>query len=423
MSGGMGPYTFNMLQHVVASLLLILARNPLKRITNMDGEPLKPCEYVNGVRKYFCSSIASSHHFELLVLGVTCAIFNFCGSTLNQVGLVTVQAGKSAFLTSLYVVFTPGIQYAMGGHGDSLSGYTWLAAGVSIIGSFFLAGCSETSIVNAINFGEIVTIVGAFFWALGILMIDYSVDRVNCVDLTCVQMFVSTILCAVLAFSFEPYGIWTLIDSTHIPMQTLTDYCWLVTVLTGAFEGVAFLLDTVGQMGTSGSRAALLMSMDSLVTVLVAYLILGETLTYPELFGCVLLLLATVVASTLGEGDDDEEEEVEEEQPEEERIKSSDAFKGELRKHHFLLLSRRGVPLRRRRAMSLGNVLHPYERAGGGERNEMKVESARTLFMNTKPNSFHGDIDALASAQDESLKPLVPQECTQPLYYGSLDKL
>jgi drug/metabolite transporter (DMT)-like permease len=423
MEAGIGPFTFNMLQHIIASLLLLLLRNPLKNAMDMQQEEIrKPSPYIKWIRKHCYTGISSLPYFELAVFGICCAVPNFIGSNLNQLGLVTVEAGKSAFLTSLYVIFTPAIQYLIGGPGVSIGWYTWLAAGVSLLGSYFLAGCSEMSLTEAINFGEIVTVIGAIFWAIGILMIDYCVDHTNCIDLTCVQMVVSTIFCSILAMTVEPNGILDLLNAFHFPMETLADYGWVVIILTGSIEAIAFLLDTIGQMETLGSRAALLMGMDSLVTVSVAYVFLEETLTYPELFGCFLLMLSTVIATVLeGEEEADEAEEEADLEVDQERIKSSDEFAGELRKHHFLLLSRRTIPVRRRRAQTFHVV--STNSTDITESYGETIQNSIAMYLNTKPRSFHGETDVemlLRTNEEKEAAANTPLLASAATYYGSL---
>lgn len=301
----MGPYTFNLLQHLVASVLLISCRTSLKNAVSTGELNNKASSYVNMIRESCWIGVTFLPYFELTVLGIFCAVPNFIGSNLNQLGLVTVEAGKSAFLTSLYMIFTPTIQYCIDGSGTSLSWHTWVASGVSVLGSFLLAGCSELSL-HAIGFGEIITVIGAFFWAVAIVAIDYSIHHVNCIDLTCVQMTVSTLLCGAFALVMEPTGISEVLATISFPIENLSDASWILIFLVGIIEAVAFSLDTIGMMSVIGSRAALLMGMDSLVTVVLAYLFLGETLTYPELFGGILLLLSTMIvrnATTEVKGD------------------------------------------------------------------------------------------------------------------------
>jgi drug/metabolite transporter (DMT)-like permease len=339
MNNGVGPATFNSLQHIVASLSLILFRPLLKKLTaNSSAPPLisdqvgrelnenqilleedeaeeieeeeekrrEPLEIILYFeRKY---PFLKNYSFELIFLSIACALLNFIASSFNQYGLVTVEAGKSAFLTSLYVGFTPMILYFLHGSSAQINSLTWISALVSLFGSYLLAGCDSTNLLDSLSIGEIYTIIGALLWAFVILMTDYAVDRVDCIDLVCLELSISTLFCLLLTLYSEPYGILPLLrfDQLLALDQTLITN-WLLIIATGFIEAVAFLLDTIGQIHTSGSRAALLMGLDSLITVVFAFIFLNETLSFIETIGCVLLLSSTLL-TTLSSSDEDEEE-------------------------------------------------------------------------------------------------------------------
>lgn len=302
MSAGVGPFTFNFMQHLVGAVLLLMVREPLKQKTHGDsviddceinGQVLEPAFYMHS--KWFGSArILKYKHTELIVLGALCAVLNFIASSMNQLGLVTVEAGKSAFLTSTYVIFTPLIQFAASRDRSSITAVTWISAVVSLFGSYLLAGESHDSPRESSSlpsFGELVTVGGAVFWAAGIILIDYSVERVDPIDLTCVEICLSTLLCLLLALWFEPHGFTDLCNTDPQIVGIV------LIVANGGIEAAAYLLDTVGQVGVSGSRAALLMSMDAVVAVLGGFLALHEVLTLRQGAGCALLLLSTCLAS------------------------------------------------------------------------------------------------------------------------------
>ena len=325
MNAGMGPYTFNFLQHGVGIVLLLVVREPLKNMTLSliagdistveETRPAIAAGDAGGTEgttttgttafydKWFCyQSFRSNPHAELLMLGMLCAVPNFIASSLNQLGLVTVEAGKSAFLTSMYVIFTPLIQFTCFSDKSTITTMTWVSAAISLVGSYLLAGgWDSTNLLDTLSIGELVIIAGAVFWAVGILMIDYSVERVDSIDLTCAMMCISTLFCMVLAVVLEPEGIAEVWSSVVFPLVTLRDYSVLLIVVTGTIEAVAYLLDTIGQINVSGSRAALLMSLDAVVAVVVAFVSLGEVLTWSEVVGCVLLLLSTCIATAAEE--------------------------------------------------------------------------------------------------------------------------
>jgi drug/metabolite transporter (DMT)-like permease len=59
---------------------------------------------------------------------------------------------------------------------------------------------------------------------------------------------------------------------------------------------VAYTLQIVGQKGMNPTVASLIMSLESVVSVLAGWLLLGQSLTIRETFGCVLMFVAIILA-------------------------------------------------------------------------------------------------------------------------------
>ena len=300
---GMGPNSFNALQYIVGAILLVLTRPGLRKYTSgKDNESLmKPSEYIQRLRKVLPTSIANSANLELYILGFMCALPGFFAATVSQYGLVTVDAGKSAFLSSLYVIITPIIQYVIHGREANIHIYTWYSSGVCLFGSYLLSGAS----LDSITIGEIEIVIGAFLLAVEILFNDYSVQRVNCIDLTCVQMCFSMLFCCTTALLVEPEEMYALVSFTS---SSLDIVFWSILLVLGGgiVEAVAYQLHVVGQLHTSGPRAALLMGLEAVATSLVAYAFLNEVLTTVELCGCALIFMSTLFVSTNEEAEEED---------------------------------------------------------------------------------------------------------------------
>jgi len=69
------------------------------------------------------------------------------GATLQQMGLVTVSAGKTAFITGMFVVFVPIFEYFIPGFGHQLTPSSWAMALVSMVGLYLLTGCAEEEVL------------------------------------------------------------------------------------------------------------------------------------------------------------------------------------------------------------------------------------------------------------------------------------
>ena len=59
--------------------------------------------------------------------------------------------------------------------------------------------------------------------------------------------------------------------------------------------GVAYTLQIVGQKYTDPTSASMLMSLESVFAVLSGWILLGERMNVPQIFGCTLMFAAIVL--------------------------------------------------------------------------------------------------------------------------------
>jgi drug/metabolite transporter (DMT)-like permease len=284
------PHTFNTCQQLIGLTLLLMIRF----IFQEKKDPTEKELMRYRVKPKNAPSLLS-RAMRLFGLGLICAIPCYMASSFNQVGLVSVDAGKSAFMTSLYVIFTPFIQYVIGISKGDVTIYTWGSAGMSVVGSYFLAGCS----MNSLTYGEIWTLLGAVMYSFEILATDYSVGRMNSMDLTCIQMGLSSVMCICTCIFLEPDGFPQLIELT----KTEGFYMIGLVLCGGSMEAVAYQLTNTAMVHVGSSRTALLMGLDVVVTAVAAYLYLGELLSRSEIIGCIFLLASSLLVSTTDDAD------------------------------------------------------------------------------------------------------------------------
>ena len=133
--------------------------------------------------------------------------------------------------------------------------------------------------------GDLIVLIGAFFWALHILVIDHFLPRVDAIKLAFLQFSVASFLCAVLMIVREQPSLAAL-ASIAVPVL----YSGILSV------GAGYTLQIVGQRHTSPTVASLLLSMESVFGALAGYLLLSELLTVKELLGCVLMFVAIILS-------------------------------------------------------------------------------------------------------------------------------
>ncbi|NYB73970.1 DMT family transporter [Sedimentibacter hydroxybenzoicus DSM 7310] len=212
--------------------------------------------------------------------GIMAGSVLFIAASLQQVGLIYTTAGKAGFITSLYIVLVPilGIFLKQKTHIT-----TWLGALTAVIGLYFLSINENFTI----EFGDLLEIIGAFFWAVHIQLIDRFVRNVDAIKLSSIQFATCSVLSLIVAFIFEDVNLGGLSSA-------------IVPILYGGImsAGVAYTLQAVGQKHAKPSHAAIALSMESVFAAVGGLLLLEEILPARGYLGCALMLLGMLVAQS-----------------------------------------------------------------------------------------------------------------------------
>jgi len=255
----MGPYTFTAVRSAIAALGLGAC------VLVFDRSGLSPKD--TDKRLLWRAGI---------VLGIVMTV----ASNLQQIALVTTSAGKAGFITSLYIVFVPilGLFIRRKPHP-----VLWACVALAAVGLYFLSIRGDFTM----SAGDILVLACAFVFTFQILLVDHYAPKVDVMRLNCIQFSVMAVLSAVPMALFEK------------PTVQAISSAWITLVYAGLFSGcVAYSLQMFGQRRLEPTTASLLLSLESVFSVLAGWLILGQTLTARELFGCGLVF-AAVVASQL----------------------------------------------------------------------------------------------------------------------------
>ncbi len=210
-------------------------------------------------------------------VGLICGIFLFIASSMQQVSMLYTTAGKAAFITCLYIMFVPlGASFL----GKKILPENWAGAVLAIVGLYLLAINEEFSV----NRGDVILFFSAFFWTAHILIVDKFANKVDVMELSTAQIFLTMILSAVVMLIFE--------NPTLDAVKSAAFPIFYGGVMS---SGVAFTLQLYGQKYVSPATAAILMSFESIFGALSGWLILGEVMTGREIFGCILMLAGIIV--------------------------------------------------------------------------------------------------------------------------------
>ena len=214
----------------------------------------------------------------LLSGGSVCGIILAAASILQQYGLKYISAGKSGFLTALYIVIVPVLGLFLNRRTNPV---LWLAVMLAMSGSYLLCGG-----VDQVGAGEYFVIGCAFVYSLHILAVDHYAAKCDCIRLSCIQFSVVTLFSALASLLMgDSWQLNKILDS--LPF-------WIFCGVGSS--AIAFTLQIAAQKYLHPVTASLLMSLESVFAVLGGWLFLQERLSARELAGCGIIFLGVILA-------------------------------------------------------------------------------------------------------------------------------
>ncbi|MFZ9135028.1 MAG: DMT family transporter [Candidatus Puniceispirillaceae bacterium] len=212
-------------------------------------------------------------------------LFMFGGIGLQQTALIYTNVANAAFLTALYVPLVPLIAAVFLRRYVAMN--IWPAVVISLVGSFLLSGTSSLSA----QFGDLLIVGGAFFWAGHILLIQSVMTKINApFQLSVLQSIVTVLIAGLVMLPLEAPA-----PGDFLPMLPQLAFAGIVAV------GLGFTIQLVAQRHTTAPAAALILSLESVFAAFFGWWLLGETLVLLAVFGCILIFLAVVLAEVVSE--------------------------------------------------------------------------------------------------------------------------
>lgn len=243
-------------------------------------------------RVQFTPEEFSSRKTGFLKGSAACGLAMFFGNNLQQQAFRYIPCGKVGFITALYMVLVPVISLIF--FRKKARPVIWVAVCVGMVGLYFL--CLTPGEGFSVGRGELLTLACAFAFAAQILAVDRYVSKTNGVILSMGQFFVSGVLSAICALFFNSPDLSSVIAAAPT---------WLYAGIMSC--GVAFTFQILGQRYTEPAVASLLLSLESVFSVIFGWLILKQTLSARELVGCVVMFAAIILSQLPEKGEKKED--------------------------------------------------------------------------------------------------------------------
>ena len=212
--------------------------------------------------------------------GVFMGIALFAAFALQIIGLQYTTPSKNAFLTALNVVIVPFIAFVIlkkkvGARG--IIGAVMSVAGVALL------SLNENF---TLGLGDSLTLLCAVGFAFQIFLTGEFVKKYRATVLNFVQMATAFVLSFVSLFCFG--------ETDFQVSQT----GWLSVLYLGVISTtVCYLLQTASQKYVDETKAAIILSMESVFGTLFSVIILHEVLMPRMIVGCVIILAAVIISN------------------------------------------------------------------------------------------------------------------------------
>ena len=258
-----GAFTFNGLRSVLGGIVLL------------------PVIAVSGAAKKKSGTyqpMDKAGRKALIIGGIICGICLCVATNLQQFALKDAEAGKAGFITALYIVIVPvlGIFFK-----KKVRPIIWACVAIAVAGMYLLCVSGSMSLATS----DILLMLCALVFSFHILAIDHFSPKVDGVKLSCIQFFVCGGISCIMMFIFEKPD-WASICAAYIPL-----------LYAGIFScGVAYTFQILGQKDFNPTVASLILSLESVFSVLAGWIILGQTLSLVEMGGCVMIFIAIILA-------------------------------------------------------------------------------------------------------------------------------
>lgn len=259
------PLTFNCARSFLATIFLFCC---CLLFDKLNGKPFRILGTDNPLRKD-----------RTIKGGIVCGIALTLASFMQQLGIMYTTVGKSGFITALYIVLVPFLSYAI--YRTRLTIVQCVSVVIAAIGMYYI--CINEGF--SINKGDFYTLVCAFCFAGQIIAVDRVITNLDGVRLSLVQFITCTILNGILMFIFETPSLHNIILGL-LPIA----YAGIMS------SGVAYTLQIVGQKHCNPVLACMIMSLESAFALLSGWLLLGQAMSQREIFGCLLVFVAIMLA-------------------------------------------------------------------------------------------------------------------------------
>jgi len=218
-------------------------------------------------------------HTSAIIKGSILGFFLFLGFVFQNIGMVYTTASKSAFITSMMVVFVPLLQFIVERRSPNLGNI--LGVVIVTAGLWFLTQPTG----SAFNIGDALTLGCALVFAIYIVYLDVVSQEMSTSQLTFLQMASNTVFSFIAVVLFENV-MFTFSAFSLLTLAYLTVFATIVSVW----------VQTRFQKDTTPTRAVIIFTIEPVIASVIAHLVLGEQLGTLGILGGGLIIGGVLIS-------------------------------------------------------------------------------------------------------------------------------
>ena len=218
-----------------------------------------------------------------VMISIPIGLALFSGFALQTSSSQYMSAGKVAFYTGSMVVFVPFFAWIIAKKKPTNTAF--IGAFIAFLGLAVLTFKD----VGVIEIADITAILCAVMFALQIVLISISIDKISSIRLAVLQIYISGFTSLLFAIFIEEPP-----DLLALPSNIIYSLIYLSVACTG----IAYLLQNIAQKFINPSKASLIMSLESFLGAFFGIIFLSEPLTRNLVVGGILIFLAILVSET-----------------------------------------------------------------------------------------------------------------------------
>lgn len=258
------PFTYNGIRMVLAGLFLMPIIVVIRRKRGKNGREDKNASVITSIKG-----------------GICCGIVLCFGANLQQFGIYfQTDASKAGFITALYILIVPILCIFLK---KKVSTISWICVFLGIVGFYCLTMAGKGQGVH-LAFGDFFVLLCAFVFAVHIIVVDHFTESCDGVILAATQFLTAGCISLILMAIFET------------PEIGMIKALWLPIIYGGLFScGIGYTLQVIGQQYANPTTGSIIMSLESVFSVIFGVLLLGERMTLIEIIGCAIIFVAVML--------------------------------------------------------------------------------------------------------------------------------